>query len=196
MYVRAATLSKDHAVRAVQDEIDALGFEIKHERALRDAQQEDSAFWLEFQHNIDRLTGQMLHWRQVAPKLKELDQDIRAAAGRARKARRRRDGGGALGAATMLGIVGLLMLIVLLMWPSPPGLLIALCVGTLVVAGGLLVLDARGRRERDLVASAAELDLTLLRKKWQEIVPDRKPWTQNAPVPVGGQGAFAEELED
>ncbi len=185
-------------MRNVQAEIERLRQQISQERAVLDAQQEDSPYWHDFRRNIHFLTGQLLRWRELEPRLAELDADIRQTQFRLREAKHSRDASNAMSAAKVLGFGGLLILIVLLLWPSPPGLLIALCILLLLAAGGMLWVDSRGRQARDQLAESAQLDLNILRKKWQGLVPDGRAWleTENAPVPVAGQGAFEDELQD
>jgi hypothetical protein len=183
----------------VQDKIQDLENRILTATALRDAQRSGTTYHEHFQDKVTRLTQEMLAWQEKAPRLQDLAHEIRFAKADVVNAERARDYTDAGGAAKVLGVFGGLLLVIVLLWPSPPALLTVVCILCLLGAGGCVLLAARTHRTRDQVVIEAETNLKLLESKWRSLTPDGKSWaeTTKAPVAVGaGQGAFEDDFED
>jgi len=182
----------------VQGKIQELECKILNATALRDAQRSGDELAEHFQTEITRLTNEMLAWQMQESRLQDIDHRIRIAKRGVREAERSRDyGGWPTGTAKVFGVFGALLLIIALLWPSPPALLVIVCIGCLLAAGGSVLLAARTRRGADQVVLDRELELELAESSWRSIAPDGKPWVETTKAPARvGASAFEDDFED
>jgi len=148
-----------------------LFFEVDKLKLMRDAQSVDSAFYLQFQEEIEQVTARWQNWRIVRPKVELLDKQIAVKSRELARVDDDDDDGGWGAVAVGAGVVGAVLLAVCLLFDPGWKLWAAMVVG-FAVAIGAAVISVRSRGDASAECAVLRTDLEGLRRQRAELLGD------------------------